>query len=93
MTDAQLEAMQRLARALTSIPSWINLPSGLAPLAGWRWFIDGDFIVLEPSAGGIQPRHMAFLDMHTRITDVEAVFRASPSPGVYLRCKLTAEES
>jgi hypothetical protein len=92
VTDGQLEAMQRLARALTSIPSWIHLPSGLAPLAGWRWFIDGEFIVLEPSTS-IQPRHMAFLDMHARITDVEAVFRASPSPGIYLRCKLTPEES
>jgi hypothetical protein len=91
MNEEALVAMQRFAEAITATPSWIRLPSGIALLAGWRWFIDDDYIVFEPSTGSIHPRDMAFLDMQARITDVEAVFRATPHAGIYLRCKLTTE--
>jgi hypothetical protein len=90
--NVQIVAMQRFAEAITATPSWIRLPSGIALLAGWRWFLDGDYIVFEPSAKSIHPRDMAFLDMQPRTSDVEAVFRATPSPGIYLRCKLAVEE-
>jgi hypothetical protein len=90
--DRRISAMQRFAQALTAIPSWIQLPSGVVPLAGWRWFISGDHIVLEPRDGIISPRHMTYLDMHARTTDVEAVFRAAPNPGVYLQFKLLDTE-
>ena len=83
-----LDAMQRLGQALTMIPSWIHHSSSIAPLAGWRWFIDGDYLVFEPRTGTIQARDMSFLDLHARITGVEAIFRATPNPGIYLRCKL-----
>ena len=89
--DVQIAAMQRFAHKITAIPSGIHLPSGLAVLAGWRWFIDDACIVFEPPTGSISPRAMIFLDMHTRTTDVEAVFRATPISGVYLRCKLAVE--
>jgi hypothetical protein len=92
VTDLEQTAeMQQFALAITATPLWINLPSGIAPLAGWRWFLDGDYVVFEPPTCSIDPRPMIFLDMHARTTDVEAVFRVSPKPGIYLRCKLAAE--
>ena len=59
------------------------------PLEGWRWFIDGGYVVLEPRDRLVSFRDMAFL-WNVGTTDIEAVFRATPSPGVYLRFKLTA---
>lgn len=47
--------------------------------------------MFEPRTGIIQLRDMTFLDRHERTTDVEAVLRATPNPGIYLRCKLAAE--
>jgi hypothetical protein len=86
--EETLDAMQRLGQTLTMIPSWIHRSSSIAPLAGWRWFIDGAYLVFEPRTGAIQSRDMAFLDLHASITAVEAVFREAPNPGIYLRCKL-----
>jgi hypothetical protein len=62
------------------------------PLEGWRWFIDGGYVVLEPRDRLVSFRDMAFL-WNVGTTDIEAVFRATPSPGVYLRFKLAAHNS
>ena len=86
MTNAL--TLQRFAQELTTPGS---LPSGVVPLAGWRWFIDGDYLVFEPLTGIIQLRDMTFLDMHAHTTNIEAVLRTTPNPGIYLRCKLAAE--
>lgn len=51
----------------------------------WRWFCEGTAIVLEPPQGCIAAETMLYLHKHTGVHSVEAVFRATPHPGVYLR--------
>ena len=77
MTDK--EKLAEFAEAITSA----------APLKGWRWFIDNDWIVLEPHNRFVASSDMAFVATQPSAIDIEAVFRATPSPGVYLRFKLT----
>lgn len=77
------EFMKRATRS-TSLP----IPAGVIPLEGWRWILDGSWIILEPRAGKIAMRDMDYLDMFPETTDIEVVFRTTPSAGVYLRFRL-----
>lgn len=54
----------------------------------WRWFCDGAWIVLEPPQGLITAETMHHVHQHADIHTVEAIFRATPHPGVYLRFRL-----
>ena len=54
----------------------------------WRWFADGPWIVLEPPRGLVAAETMQHVHRHADVHTVEAVFRATPSPGVYLRFRL-----
>jgi len=61
----------------------------MAPFAKpWRWFCDGDWIVLEPPQGLIAAETMHHVHQCTDVHTVEAVFRATPNPGIYLRFRL-----
>ena len=51
----------------------------------WRWFSEGRWIVLEPPQGAIDAKTLWYVHQHADTHTVEAVFRATPSPGVYLR--------
>ncbi len=51
----------------------------------WRWFCEGLWIVLEPPQGLIAAETMLYVHKHAEVHSVEAVFRATPHPGVYLR--------
>ncbi|HSX22563.1 MAG TPA: hypothetical protein VLE97_07305, partial [Gaiellaceae bacterium] len=58
-------------------------------LGGWRWFLDGDWIVFEPP--GRSEIHLTELQLVAGwggAACVGAVFRATPHAGVYLRFKL-----
>lgn len=58
----------------------------------WRWFCDnawdGTWIVLEPPQGLIDATTMHYVHQCADTYSVEAVFRATPHPGVYLRFRL-----
>jgi hypothetical protein len=63
----------------------------------WRWFCDGTWIVLEPPQGLIAAETMQYVFQHSDVQyvfqhsdvhTVEAVFRATPHPGIYLRFHL-----
>lgn len=54
----------------------------------WRWFCDGPWIVLEPPQGLIAAETLHHVHQRPDVHSVEAVFRATPSPGVYLRFRL-----
>jgi hypothetical protein len=54
----------------------------------WRWFCDGTWIVLEPPQGLIAAETMQYVFQHSDVHTVEAVFRATPHPGIYLRFHL-----
>lgn len=54
----------------------------------WRWFYEGSWIVLEPPYGLIDAATMRHVHQHPDTHTVEAVFRSTPSPGVYLRFHL-----
>jgi hypothetical protein len=54
----------------------------------WRWFFDGPWIVLEPPCGFIAGETMQYIHQHAHTHTVEAVFRLTPNPGVYLRFRL-----
>jgi hypothetical protein len=60
-----------------------------APFAQrWRWFCDGAWVVLEPPQGFIAAETMHHVSQHPDVHTVEGVFRATPSPGIYLRFRL-----
>ena len=54
----------------------------------WRWFCDGAWIVLEPPQGLIAAETMHHVHQCADVHTVEAMFRATPNPGVYLRFRL-----
>ena len=54
----------------------------------WRWFCTGPWIVLEPPQGLIAAETLHHIQQRPDVYAVEAVFRATPSPGVYLRFRL-----
>ena len=54
----------------------------------WRWFCDGTWIVLEPPQGLIAAETMHHVHQSADVHTVEAVFRTTPHPGVYLRFRL-----
>lgn len=54
----------------------------------WRWFCDGDWVVLEPPRGLITAETMCHVQQQVNVHSVEAVFRTTPSPGVYLRFRM-----
>jgi hypothetical protein len=61
----------------------------MAPFAQpWRWFCDGSWIVLEPPHGLIAAETMQHVRQHADVHTAEAVFRSTPSPGIYLRFHL-----
>ncbi len=58
-------------------------------LRGWRWFIDGDWIVFEPPGRSeIHLSEMKLVASWRGVANVGAVFRATPHTGVYLRFRL-----
>lgn len=63
------------------------------PLAGWRWFIDGDHAVLEPREGAVPIEAMTQLNTYDGVRGIEVVFRAKPNPGVYLQFRLGARNN
>lgn len=56
----------------------------------WRWFCDDSWIVLEPPLRFIAAETMQYVHQHADVHTVEAIFRATPSLGVYLRFRLRA---
>jgi len=63
-------------------------------LPGWRWFIDGAWIVFEPPGrSDIQLSEMQMLSELPRVTSVTAVFRSTPHAGVYLQFQLRDERA
>ena len=54
----------------------------------WRWFVDGDWIVLEAPYGFIAAETMQHINQSADVHTVEAVFRNTPHPGIYLRFRL-----
>ena len=54
----------------------------------WRWFCDGAWIVLEPPQGLIAAETVHHVHQQADVHSVEAVFRSTPSPGIYLRFRL-----
>lgn len=76
-------AQRRAARVETRVKAL------MAPFAQpWRWFSVGAWIVMEPPQGLIAAETMQYVHQHADAHTVEAVFRATPSPGVYLRFRL-----
>jgi len=59
----------------------------------WRWFCDDAWIVLEPPLGIITAETMSHVSQHADARAVEAVFRATPHPGVYLQFRLRASNT
>jgi hypothetical protein len=63
----------------------------MAPFAKpWRWFCEpyvggGHWIVLEPPFGLIDEKTMHYVSQRADVHTVEAVFRSTPKPGIYLR--------
>jgi len=62
----------------------------------WRWFRDGDWIVLEPPHNHVAAETIHHVsqcaDVHN-VHTVEAVFRSTPHLGVYLRFRLRADRN
>lgn len=57
-----------------------------AVLHGWRWFIDGTWIVFEvPGRSEITLLEMQAIAAHPRVMSAAAVFRSTPHAGVYVR--------
>jgi hypothetical protein len=51
----------------------------------WRWFRSDKCIVLEPPYGLIDIATMKYIHQLPDTHTIEAVFRATPHPGVYLQ--------
>lgn len=61
----------------------------MAPWARpWRWFRDGSWIVVQPPCDLIAAETIHHVHRHADVHSVEVVFRATPSPGIYLRFQL-----
>lgn len=56
----------------------------------WRSFLEasGPWAVLEPPQGVITAETMQHVRQHPDVHTVEAIFRSTPSPGIYLRFRL-----
>jgi len=61
-------------------------------LPGWRWFIDGVWIVFEPPGrSDITLAEMKMIAELPRVEHVTAVFRSTPHAGIYLQFQLRDE--
>ncbi len=62
-------------------------------LPGWRWFVDGTGIVFEvPGRSEIQLSEMLAIAAQPRVTNVAAVFRSTPHPGIYVHVRFQCAE-
>lgn len=81
-TEERAEAAELLefARYVLDFALWDN------PLWGASLFFDGPWIVISPPGGAVVLEHMTFLaSLSPVVNSIEAVFRPTPTPGVYLR--------
>lgn len=84
-TLVEEDAVQAAKQALQTA----RVQAIMAPFSQhWRWFFEGPWVVLEPPYGSIAGETMQYIHQHVDTQTVEAVFRWTPSPGVYLRFRL-----
>lgn len=78
MTEDQQIKTAAFMKRLTGMPH-------PCPLSEWRWFLDGDLVIMEPRMPYVAERDVNFVTMQACTHTIQCVYRDVPRPGVYLQ--------